>query len=640
VSSRRITIITTQLLGFDQPGGVGAATAYLAIALARMRHDVDILYTQEQVRQPLDGEWARRYEEVGATIRRLPALDRPVQPQYFARLRAVELALRADPPDVVIAHEYGAPAYFALRLRQLGLAFRDTLFVVYCHGTGRWVKDVTGNPRMSAEAISHVRLEQMGVELADIVVSPSAYMVDWMRGQGWQLPPVRVVPLVTRATAQGEPPRAQPDADGDRPVERLVFFGRLLTVKGVETFARALNALAPELLEGTEVEFLGGPSKDWDPGRVAALMSERTTRALRSVSFETELGPQEALARLSRPGTLAVMPSLADNSPNVVYECLEARIPFLASAAGGIGELVAPEDRARVLFPPTIEGVSDALRRALADREALRPVRPAFEGSDVLRAWRDVLATETGSVAREFERPTVDVVVVERGRADLCLSALNAQSYEKLNVIRAATRAEGLLAGTAEWVIFLDGTDLPRPDFVEVLVQAQAASGADAVSCAVVQDGREHFFAGEPGGAGVLWNGYGTAALLRRSLLGDLQTAWPVVGDPDWPLLARLNADGASVVSVPMPLLTRAAPPGTLENEPSDALLVIEALERALPHQLRLLARLAAALAAESRRLPPTPPKQGLRRLRSLVRRFSVRGEARGDTRRPPQRAG
>jgi O-antigen biosynthesis protein len=642
VTSRRITLVSSQLLGLEQgAGGVGAATAFLALALARMGHDVDVLYIKEQLPQPMDPEWARRYADGGVTIRRPRAPQVAVEPAGFARLRAVELALRADPPEVVIAHEYGAPAYTALRLRRLGLGLEETVFITYCHGTSPWLKEVSGNPRISPEMVAQARLEQAAVELADVVVSPSAYMIEWMRRKGWRLPEARVIPLVTQATAMDEPPSVRADVNGDRPVERLVFFGRLQKVKGVEPFVAGLNALAPELLEGIELEFLGGPTKDWDVGGVARLMSERTTRALRRISFETGLNQQQALARLGRPGTLAVMPSLAENSPNVVYECLEAGIPFLASAAGGIGELVAPEDRPRALFRPTVEGVSEALRRALVDGGALRPVRPAFDGAEVLRAWRDVAATEMSSVAREFERPAVDVVVVEGGSAGPCLQALDAQSYEHVNVIRAATREEGLRAGTAEWVIFLDGADAPRPELVEVLVQAQAASGADAVSCAIVHDGREHFFTGEPGGVGVLSNGYGAAALVRRSLLGDLGPERPAVGDPDWPLLARLSAAGARVVSVPLPLLTRARRPGTLDRDPNAALLVIEALERALPDQSRLLARVAAGLAATAPELSPPPPKQRLsRRLRSLVRRFLVRGEPRGDPRRPTQRAG
>ncbi len=634
VSSRRITLVSSQLLGFELAGGgVGAATAFLAIALARMGHDVHVLYTKECLPRPLDEEWARRYADAGVKIERVPALAAPVEPPYFGRLRAVDLALRADPPEVVIAHEYGAPAYNALRLRQLGVAYEDTVFVAYCHGTSPWLKEVTGNPRISLEMVAHLRLEQAGVELADIVVSPSAYMVEWMRRQGWRLPEARVIPLVTYATAMDERPSVRADADGDRRVERLVFFGRLQKVKGVEPFVGGLNALAPELLKRIELEFLGGATRDWDPDRVAGLMSEATTRALRGVSFETELNQQEALERLSRPGTLAVIPSLAENSPNVVYECLEARIPFLASAAGGIGELVAAEDRARVLFDPTAEGVAAALERVLVQRDALRPVRPAFDGGEVLQGWADVAAMKPGAVAQLRERPAVDVVVVERGSTEAserCLSALARQSYERLHVIRstgvsvAAARDEGLRASGAEWVVFVDQEDAPEPELLEVLVRAQAASGADVVTCGLFCDGREHFFAGEPGGVGVLWNGYGTVALLRRELLDDVTTTWPVVGDHDWPLLARLNAAGAPIVSVPLPLVQRAARPGSLEREPSDALLVIEALERALPDQLRLVVRLAAGLAADIRQQAPTAPTGRLRRrLKRLAARFT-----------------
>ena len=104
----------------------------------------------------------------------------------------------------------------------------------------------------------------------------------------------------------------------------------------------------------------------------------------------------------------------------------------------------------------------------------------------------------------------------------------------------------------------------------------------------------------------MLFNGYGTVALIRRSLLADVEE--------DWPLLARLSLGGARIVSVPVPLVTRSAEPGNLERDPADALLVAERFERALPDSLRSLARLAAGLAAAAR--PPAP---------ALVRRPSLR---------------
>ena len=117
----------------------------------------------------------------------------------------------------MISHEYGAPAYTALRLRQLGTAFGETLFVVFCHGTRRWVKEMNRNERVSSDVLALSRLEQAGVELADIAVSPSAYLVGWMREQGWKMPEAtHVIPLLTRSSATGEPPPEPIEDDGER----------------------------------------------------------------------------------------------------------------------------------------------------------------------------------------------------------------------------------------------------------------------------------------------------------------------------------------------------------------------------------------------------------------------------------------
>jgi hypothetical protein len=86
------------------------------------------------------------------------------------------------------------------------------------------------------------------------------------------------------------------------------------------------------------------------------------------------------------------------------------------------------------------------------------------------------------------------------------------------------------------------------------------------------------------------------------------------------PPLARLRAHGACVVSVPTPLLPRPSHPGTLESSPSDALLVVEELERVLPAPLASGARLAAGLAADAQR--PATPRAGIARraLRRLAK--------------------
>src|SRR5262249_34993327 len=160
-------------------------------------------------------------------------------------------------------------------------------------------------------------------------------------------------------------------------------------------------------------------------------------------SFQTTLDQHEALARLKHPGTLAVIPSQLDNSPNTVYECLEHGVPFIASDVGGVAELISPSDRNRVLFEPDAASVAAALRRAL--REAPRPARPAFETDASLRRWKDLLALRPKPTPVAATVQDVDVIVTDR-RSE--------QSVE-------AARATALADTSSPFVLFLDAEDVP-----------------------------------------------------------------------------------------------------------------------------------------------------------------------------------
>ena len=203
-----------------------------------------------------------------------------------------------------------------------------------------------------------------------------------------------MIPYLTRTAATGTS-QPEPAAAHDR-VERITYFGRLEEIKGIEPFVAGLNMIEPALLRDVEIEFLGTPTKHWTRERVESLL-QHTNR----VTFQSGLDQREALERLRQPGTVAIMPSLADNSPNAVYECLEHGIPFLASDSGGIAELVAVEDHSRVLFESTAAGVATALRRVLTSDAPLRAARPAFDGTVSLAAWDEVLkVTPPGVSAR------------------------------------------------------------------------------------------------------------------------------------------------------------------------------------------------------------------------------------------------
>ena len=104
---------------------------------------------------------------------------------------------------------------------------------------------------------------------ADVVISPSAYMVDWMQDRGWTLPERVFVQQYVRSRVV-----AETAADAERTAEaarrrptpagsEIVFFGRLETRKGIELFCDALDRLADEgALPGASVAFMGKQTRD------------------------------------------------------------------------------------------------------------------------------------------------------------------------------------------------------------------------------------------------------------------------------------------------------------------------------------------------------------------------------------------
>ena len=91
----------------------------------------------------------------------------------------------------------------------------------------------------------------------------------------------------------------------------------------------------------------------------------------------TDRNQPDALSFLSERDLIAVMPSLIENSSMAVYETLEQRVPFIATAVGGSPELIVEEDHADCLVEPTAQALADRMEHALQEGQVIaRPNSP------------------------------------------------------------------------------------------------------------------------------------------------------------------------------------------------------------------------------------------------------------------------
>jgi O-antigen biosynthesis protein len=623
---RRVTVVASEILGIPGTGGPGTADSFLAVALGRHGHDVELLVAPGRDVSGLSEEWERRYAESNVRVRPL-AGHGAVRPAFLAPARHVYDALRSNPPDVVVADDWRALAYAALRSRQLARSLAETAFVLYCHGPARVFAEAARKVPDTVARFGEEVAQRACVELADAVVSPSEWLVSWLHEHRWPVgESVHIIQNLWQSAALEEP--VDRVAAGSR-IRRLAFFGQLREGKGIDIFIASLRQLHPQLLEGVDLLFLGH-TRRWTPAQVRDEMGSEVVDQLASIRLETQLERAAAIAELKVPGTLAVMPSLLENSPYAVAECIEQGVPFLAADVGGTPELVAAEDRGRVLHRPSPADFAAAIARALASPTGIEPARPARTPEQSLAAWLELIET-VGPSARPTAATPQRIAVVASGDQSLRRARILAERTQTVavDVIQAESRSLGLEQANAAWVVFVDDDDVPDDALVDELVAAQAASGADAVTAAVRpadDTGGAQLFLGNPGPLGLIENQYGVIGLIRRSL------ATP---DSDWLLFARLALGGAQIVSIPDPLSVHLGHPATVEDRDGEALAVLEAFEAAGPAALQELPQLTATLAAALPRSHANGASGGLsggrgripravaRRLRTQIRRFS-----------------
>ena len=229
-------------------------------------------------------------------------------------------------------------------------------------------------------------MERTAVKNADVLISPSQYMIQWMRDQGWQMPPEKVI---VRQNILADFSRQNPSQPNRTPLREFVFFGRLETRKGVTIFCAAIDALcADKTLISPEsklqITFLGkATSIDGVPS--AQYIQSRAANWPMNWQILQDKGHAEALTYLRERGRLAVMPSLVENSPYTLLECLGNGIACFCTDLPGNRELISPPDISRITFRPSGKDLAAKLRSAI--ETGIQPAAPAIDPETTKSEW-------------------------------------------------------------------------------------------------------------------------------------------------------------------------------------------------------------------------------------------------------------
>ncbi|MET8686248.1 glycosyltransferase family 4 protein [Streptomyces sp. NPDC004732] len=363
----RTPLHTVQVLG----GGSAGSSAHvrsLAAGLAARGVRVTVCAPDEA---------ARAYDFAGAGARHVP-VPRSGDPASVA-------ALRAACADADLVHAHGLHA--ALRA-SVALTGRRVPLVVTWH---------TRAQADGARARVLRLLERRVARAAAVVLGTSSDLVDRARGRGARDARLAAVALpAPRRTEAAEEPdgllhkaRAEVGAV-DRPL--IIAVGALERNGGYDVLLNATRAW-----------------RHLDPLPLLVIAGEGPERAALQRRIEDEqlparlVGRRDDVPELLAAADLAVLPSSWESRSVLAQEALHARVPLVATAVGGIPELVG--DAAELVEYGDAEALSTAVVRLLADPVRRAELKDRGEAQAATWPTEDETVTQVLSIYDELTRP-------------------------------------------------------------------------------------------------------------------------------------------------------------------------------------------------------------------------------------------
>ncbi len=608
----KIGLVCSDMPGTAGSGDIGTAFAHLSLLLAGAGHDVEIIYFGTSGFDRAS-PWAERFRSAKIKFSDFAPPTKPTEYSMLDLSADLYEYLQQRSLDLIIFPESRGPGHASVIAKRTGLAFDTTTLAVLAQGGSAWASAASQQCFEGLLGLEEMHMERQSIELSDMVISPSFYLRDWMVEAGWQLPQgTCVMPFffeadnADRRGLPSAPVAATPQ--GDR--THIAFLGKFAARKGIDVF---LDAITSKTLRSDKlkISFVGEPS-DRSADDIRRFVAKRRPDMLVDLEIITGRDQGQAAAYLRQAGAVAVIPSLLENFPSAVLEVIRAEVPFIASAVGGIPEMVHPDDR-RCLFEPDAGSLAAKLREVIDDG-SWQSARPAFRQEDTARRWLAWVDSATAdppraAVMSSTDRPDITVVVTHYERPALLEQNLRALSRQtdrafevivvddgsrssearaflerierdsfglELRVLRqencyvGAARNAAARQATTPYLIFLDDDNVPFPNLVEVLRRAISASSVDVVTCQL-QKFRGNTdptlvppawekplrFAGGPIGLGFFANCFGdTTGICRRSIFDSLGFhEIHGVGVTDWLLYLEASLRGYRLLSLPIPLI-------------------------------------------------------------------------------------
>ena len=353
-------------------GGLFRHVRDLSAAQAASGHDVGVMVDQASNDRLTDERLQAMTPHLSLGLHRC-AMSRDIGLRDLTAARSTAALARSLDIDVIHGHGAKGGAYGRLAAARLKATSKQskTVSAFYTpHGGSLHYAPTSVKGRV------FMGLERWLARSTDGIIFESAYSATvYARNVGPVTCPTRVIPngLLPAEFSNHAPVAAATD---------IVFIGELRLLKGVDLLLEAMARI--EHVPPVTATIVGdGPD--------AQLFHEAAQRL--GLSGRVTFPGAKPAAAAFPLGRILVMPSRAESFPYIVLEAAAASIPLIATAVGGIPEIVAGTDTA--LVPPEdVPALERAITGALLDLPAARARASRLQSAIANRFTVDRMASD------------------------------------------------------------------------------------------------------------------------------------------------------------------------------------------------------------------------------------------------------
>lgn len=351
----------------DRPtGGFGAYVVRIVQALTKLGHQVTIICHGSREKIVRRGMLVIRVLGTPSLLQKLikiipvPIIQRAISFLIYPLLfswdvkKTLDSIVTSQSVDIIEGGDFGAELFF------YAVASKKYCPIVIKLHTPSILIRLTGRQKINLFFVIMEQMEQRVLRFADALYAPSKDLAKRMQkttGQVCQAIIPYPMPTKTRGTIE------------TRNKNLILYIGKLQEKKGVFVLVKALISVFAQKPDTRCV--LIGPDTFENGSSVLKKLKMFLVKhnVAKHVTFIAPVS-QNTVYRYLEKASVIVVPSLWENYPNVILEAALYKTPIVATATGGIPEIVSNKKSALLVAPNDSQQLARAITSTFTDASA------------------------------------------------------------------------------------------------------------------------------------------------------------------------------------------------------------------------------------------------------------------------------